>query len=299
MWVNIMLLTIIYEKLKERGIRDFVFEADIIDRLPFKNEVIHAIRDVRSATFYACGLAQKQNASVALFIRKEYLPNTYTGLTEAWFQNRNIVVVAFGADILNDDLGYFKSCTYSRLKIQTEVDTVRYLENVQRSNLPELYLVEDSVTYEEPIWNTCPIDLNCLSSVPDKLFLYERVSGLFREHPNIVRIAERDKYGTISKYMGFCVASEKRNLLVIDDSLIYLDANIFNNRYINEKFKILVIGEMKHPNVLRWLEANHISCFEEREPLRAINILMETKKPTIAFVSIKTQENNVDEIGPR
>lgn len=283
-----MLLNVIYEKLKERGIHDFVFETDIVDRLPFKNEVVHAIRDVRSATFYACGLAQKQDASVALFIRKEYLPSTHTGLTEAWFQNRNIVVVAFGADILNDDLSYFKSCTCSRLKIQTEADAVRYLGNAQRSNLPELYLVEDTVACEEPVRCDHPIDLSCLPSVPDKVFLYERVAGLFQEHPNIVRIAERDKYGTISKYMGFCVASGKSNLLVIDDSLIFLDVNIFNNRYMDRKFKVLVIGQMKQANVLRWLDANHVSFFEDNEPVQAIRRLMEMKTAAIAFVSLKS-----------
>lgn len=283
-----MLLNVIYEKLKESGIHDFVFETDIVNRLPFKNEVVHAIRDVRSATFYACGLAQKQDTSVALFIRKEYLPSTHTGLTEAWFQNRNIVVVAFGTDILNDDLSYLKSCTCSRLKIQTEVDVVRYIGNVQRSGLPEVYLVEDTVAFEEPIRSESPIDLSSLPSVPNKLFLYERVAGLFKEHPCIVRIAERDKYGTISKYMGFCVASETSNLLVIDDSLIFLDANIFNNRYIDGKFKVLVIGEMKQTNVLRWLDANHVSLFEESDPVQAICRLMEMKTASIVFVSLKS-----------
>ena len=279
-----MLLDVVYERLKENGIQDYVFEADIVDYLPFRNEVVHTIRDVRSATFYACGLAQQHDTSVALFVRKEYLPSTHTGLMEAWFQNRHIIVIAFGADILNDDLNYFRTCTYSRLKIQTNADVLRYIPNKQMTSLPELYLVEEDLDFEKPFNYKCLIDLRNLPLIPDKLFVYERISGLFKEHPSIVNISQRDKYGTISKYMGFCVASPKSNMLVIDDSLILLDVNIFNNRYIDGKFKILVIGDMKQSNVLKWLDANHITFFEESDLARAICRLMERRTPTIAFV---------------
>lgn len=281
-----MLIEVIYEKLKMSGICDFVFEADIVDQLPFKNEIVHTIHDVRSATFYACGLAQQKNTSVALFIRKEYLPSTHTGLTEAWFQNRHIIVIAIGVDILNDDLSYLKTCTCSCLKIQSNAEITRYFLSDKKRTLPELYLVEDTIELEKPIVFKESIDLNGLPLVPDKLFLYERLSGLFKKHPNIIKIAERDKYGSISKFMGLCVASENNSLLVIDDSLLFLDINILNNRYMNDRFKVMVVGNMNQPNVLRWIEANHIAFFDNSNPTDAICRLVELKKPAIAFVRI-------------
>ncbi len=283
-----MLIALIYKKLKNIGIKDFVYEADIVNQLPFKDEVVHTIHDVRCATFFACGLAQQKNTSVALFIRKEYLPNTHTGLTEAWFQNRHIIVIAFGLDILNDDLNYLKACTCSRLKIQTNADVIRYIQSDESKTLPELYLVEDRIDFEKTICLKDSIDLDCLSSVPDKLFLYERFSSLFKRHSSIVKISERDKYGSISKYMGFCTVSKNTNLLVIDDSILYLDINLFNNRYMNERFRVMVIGNMNKPNVLRWLDANQVAYFEESNLLQAMQILVEKKTPTVAFVKIKT-----------
>lgn len=284
-----MLIDVIYKKLKEIGIHEFVFETDIIDQLPFKDEVVHTVHDVRSATFYACGLAQQKNTSVALFVRKEYLPSTHTGLTEAWFQNRHIIVIAFGTDILNDDLNYLKTCTCSRLKIQTDADVTRYIQSNENRTLPELFLVEDDIEFGKSTGFTDSIDVDCLPSVPDKLYVYERFFDLFESHQNIVKISERDKYGSISKYMGFCVASEKTSLLVIDDSILLLDINILNNRYMNKRFKVMVIGDMDQPNVLKWLDANHISFFEDSDPTRAICRLIEMQTPAIAFVQIPSQ----------
>lgn len=279
-----MLIDIVYNRLKGIGICNFVFEADIVDRLPFKDEVLHAIHDVRSATFYACGLAQQKNQSVALFVRKEYLPSTHTGLMEAWFQNRHIIVIAFGTDILNDDLSYFRTCTCSRLKIQSDAEVVHYIQNKEKRTLPEIYLVEDNIEPDILITLKDGFDLNSLPSVPDKVFLYEKLSGLFKNHPSIVNFSERDKYGSISKYMGFCIADEKDSLLVIDDSLLYLDINILNNRYLNERFKVMVIGDVIQPNVFKWLDANHIIFFEDSNHTQAISKLLEINAPAIAFV---------------
>lgn len=280
-----MLIESVYKKLKEIGINDFVFETDIVDMLPFKDEIIHAVHDVRSATFYACGLAQQKNSPVVLFIRKEYLPSTHTGLMESWFQNRHVIVIAFGSDILNDDLSYFKTCTCTRLKLQTNADVNRYLQSAEGCTLPELYLVEDHIDPRKPMELKDKIDLDRLPEAPDKLFLYEKLSGLFQSHPSIARIPERDKYGSISKYMGFCAASKERVMLVIDASVLLLDLNILNNRYINERFKVMVIGDMQRPNVLKWLEANHIAFFAESNPEQALLRLVEMKTPAIAFVS--------------
>ena len=86
--------------------------------------------------------------------------------------------------------------------------------------------------------------------------------------------------------MGFCIGSDNNNLLVIDESLLLLDINILNNRYMNERFKVMVIGKMEHPNILRWLDANHIAFFEDSIPAQAICRLIELNTPTIAFVRL-------------
>ena len=286
-----MLLDSVYKRLKEVGIKEFVFEEDVIEQLSMKSEIIHSIKDVRSATFYACGLAQKNDASVALFIRKEYLPSALTGLTEAWFQCRNIIVVAFGEHIINDDLSYLRNCTNSRFKIQSEEDIQYYItENIYRKT-PELFLVECNVPVPEKYLCNSKINLNNTIPSVDKVFVYSKLANLFDEDKRIVYVDERDKYGIISKFIGYSIGSDKKIVLVIDDSLIYYDVNIFNNRYLNESFKILIIGKLKNLTIIKWLESNHINFFKESNPSQALSILLEIKKATVAIVNYWEEDN--------
>lgn len=286
-----MLLDSVYLRLKELGIKEFVFEGDIIDQLSMRTEAVHSIKDVRSATFYACGLAQKCNSSIALFIRKEYLPSTLTGLTEAWFQFRHIIVIAFGDHIINDDLSYFRNCTNVRLKIQSEQDVRDYITDIEHKKLPEMYLVECNVPIGEKYHFCDKITLEKGTLLVDKVFLYSKLSNCFNKDDRITYVDEKDKYGIISKYMGYCIGSDEKTVLVMDDSLIFYDVNIFNNRYVDERFKMMIIGTLEDPTIFKWLESNHITFIKEENPSQALSRLLEAKTASVALVNYSEEDN--------
>lgn len=281
-----MLVETIYRELKYNGVKHFVFETDIVEQLSFKNEIIHTVADVRSAAFYACGLSQKNNSHVALFVRKEFLPSSLTGLTEAWFQRCHLVIVALGSNILNDDLSYFKNCTCSRVKIQTEEDIRFYIPQVKNRVVPEIFLVEENLELPQRLNFVDKIDVDSDFTMINQVFVYERVKECFYDSNRIVIIEECDKYCTISKYMGYCVGTDTINVLVIDDLLIFLDVNIFNNRYLNGKFKLLVIGSVKDAAVLKWIAANRIKFIEADDVHQALEKLLNTDGAAVALVNL-------------
>ena len=277
-----MVLKNILEKLYRSGVSEYICEKDISQQIPHIG-TMHYIDDVRSATFYACGIAQKENMPVVLIIRKEYLSSTLTGLTEAWFQLRRIIVIALGNDILNDDLNYFESCSSCRIKIQTLNDFEKYYGK-KGKKYPEIYLIEYELEDEVSVCKIEASTIEQLTEYVDKVMIYEPLINGTIDNDNVVLINYKDKYGLLSKYTGYCVGKVEKNLLIIDESIIRYDINIFNNRYMNDRFKLVVIGKKFEENIIRWTEANNISFSVECDLIVATKKLLAAKVPSIVYI---------------
>ena len=85
----------------EEKIKDIVCTEDILNNLDNQDkEYINAnfdvqiFNDLRSATFFSNGEVNSNNKPVILLIKGEFLPNIYTGITEAWFQRSNINIIS-------------------------------------------------------------------------------------------------------------------------------------------------------------------------------------------------------------
>lgn len=277
-----MILEDILEKLYKSGVSEYICEKDISQQIPHIG-TMHYIDDVRSATFYACGIAQKENMPVALIIRKEYLSSTLTGLTEAWFQLRKIIVIALGSDILNDDLNYFESCSSCRIKVQTLNDFEQYYGK-KGKKYPEIYLIECELKDEVSVCEIEASRIEKITAYVDKVMIYAPlVKGTINDD-NVILINYKDKYGLLSKYAGYCVGKLEKSLLIINDSIIRYDINIFNNRYMNDRFKLVIIGEKIEENIIRWVEANNISFFVESDLIVATKKLLMANVPSIVYI---------------
>ncbi len=289
-----MLLNEIIQHLSSSDIKDFVFEAELLGEL----ENINAngiskvsVSDVRSATFYACGLAQKNDRPVALVVRSEYLSSTFTGLMESWFQRRCIIVIAVGRDILNHPLCCYKTCTSGQYKVQKLTEFESCFAELRR-DLPALFLVEESIERKTLSYDA---DIEKLiENIPqkNKLFVYSPITSERSNNKNVLYIAPEYKYGMISKFLGHCISQEEKCILLTDLSVLKLEMNLFNSRYLDKRFNLIVTGEKPSDNILQWLQSNGIETAFCDSIDGAGDIALNSDKATAVFAV--TQE--VEEI---
>ena len=86
------------EKLRNSGVENVINTSTFdVSSLQQKFERVQYIEDVRSAIFTAYGIAKISSKPILAIVDDEYLPNTYTGLTEAWFQRVPVVVLSINS----------------------------------------------------------------------------------------------------------------------------------------------------------------------------------------------------------
>ena len=255
------MLNYVIKKLLDTHINHIVCEKDIdISGTDIQCDHIVFINDVRSATFYSLGLAQQTQEPVILIVKEKYIGNVFTGLTEAWFQQRAIYVVAIGEDILNSDITFLKPCTQTIIKVQKETDFDHNITNISNNSVPIVFLIQYKQLECErnEKFDISPFIRNL--NAEDKVLAYEPICTCSTKN-NVEYISDDDKYGMISKYMGLILGSETNYYLITSTESVDLDMNIFNNRYMCSKFKVIVIGEKLKENKCRWIKKNGIFLF--------------------------------------
>lgn len=220
------------------------------------------VKDVRSATFEALGISKMKDDRVALIVDERYLSSVYTGITEAWFQRINILVVTYNAN-LYQPLEYIDRCIVGKALL-LDSSEVRSLTNTIRINNGP-FLLRSSITID----NDKPIAysffnriIKGVESENDTVFLYNPVENNVENKANVQTIKPEHKYCVISKYIGFILGKSNSNcILCIPESLLAYDSNIFNFRCIPDNFCIIVYadtsGLMKR--IRPWIESNNIS----------------------------------------
>ena len=198
-----------------------------------------------------------------------------------------MIVIALGSDILNDSLDCYKKCTSVQHKVQKFDDFKSCFENMKR-DLPAVFLVEHetetaSLKYGidiAPLANELPTD--------GYLFVYSAVANARNEYKNVSYIDTEFKYGTLSKFLGHCISNSGKSILLTDLSLLKLDMNIFNSRYLDKRFNIIAIGPKPSAEISRWIESNGIELAFCETVVEAGKAICNSDKAMVVF--LVTQE---------
>lgn len=219
---------------------------------------INRVDDVRSAGFFALGKTQTLQRPTVLFVESRYIDSLYTSLVEIWFQQMPVVVVVFD---INDGVDY-----------SLYVRCIKEFNDLRSGPLCDLKIAKDGPT---------------LIIVPGKpVEDNESYSNIEELLPNGAIIYKPiDKYGAISKYSGFLCGTDQMIYCSIPLEWIKWDLNIFNNRYIDKRFKLILRGDfLKTPCELKqWLEANQITLIEGQDK-KAIEFFVNNQKPSVIII---------------
>ena len=257
--------------LGEKQIKDVVCTEDILKSIDGQDkEYIEAnfnmqiFNDLRSATFFSNGEVNSSNKPVILIIKGEFLPNIYTGITEAWFQRSNINIISIFEKYDEIKVEYLERCIPDILTIYD--DGIEEYKNTRYkfidNNMPALINIKYTLKLEEKSDYTSIINmLDSIVKNTEDGFIYN-FKNESKNNINIKNIEPKYKYGILSKYMGYITAKEKKSLLIMPYELLKIDLNIFNNRYINEDVKIIIYKGKEQNNIEEWIKDNKIEILK-------------------------------------
>lgn len=260
--------------LLEKQIKDVVCTEDILKSIDGQDkEYIEAnfnmqiFNDLRSATFFSNGEVNSSNKPVILIIAGEFLPNIYTGITEAWFQRSNINIISIFEKYDDIKVEYLERCIPDILTIYDD-GIEEYKNTIYKfidNNMPALINIRYTLKLEEKSDYTSIT--NMLDSIVKNtvdVFIYNSKNES-KNNIKVINIEPKYKYGILSKYMGYITAKEKKSLLILPYELLKIDLNIFNNRYINENVKIIIYKEKEQNNIEEWIKDNKIEILKTKK----------------------------------
>jgi len=239
---------------------DVKFILDNIIEDKKKQLSISVIDDVRSAVFFAYGEAKEIRKPVVLFVSGQYLSHCYTGLTEARFQQIPVIVVALYEDDASIYYKYLNPCIAKGFTIKEESFN-KYKQDLEKSVSaygPTLINVVCKFSYIEHYYYDEVLNvLNNVLTKNDTVIFFGNLNENSKYNFKMINI--NDKYGIVSKYMGFLVGNGGGCYLVAPLELFKFDTNIFNNRYINSSFKVIFVNNNDNLlNPQKWIEGNNI-----------------------------------------
>ena len=269
-----------YEKIS------FVF-AGTNDNFGIENGTF--ISDARSAAFYAMGKVIKTGAKYALVIDGDFLPNIYTCLVEAWFQKSPLTVIALFDNIDEIKTSWADRCTVGTFTCKEEdilknKNKIYNLSNAKGSVLINILTKETA----EPKNDYSEI-LNLINGALNKkvaVTCYNAKEN--EEYPNLelLSIAPKHRYGTVSKYIGSGAVADPGILCVTEDC-VKLDLNIFRTRYKTAQMKIIITnsGSEQSNNICEWITGNGWECsYKEKADQNLITAFLSEEKPSVLML---------------
>lgn len=231
----------ILDVLESLGIKELIVADTAIDFLGEKQKESFKysfIADVRSAGFFALGKTQTLQQGVALLVESKYISHLYTSMVEIWFQQMPVVVIVLDT---NDDFDYslLHRCVRQAKDYRDSED---YKELTIADNGPTLLIIHAANSEQV-------VDISSVKKLlPKDAQIYKPT----------------DKYGAISKYVGFLYGTKNEVYCLIPLSWVKFDLNIFNNRNLDKRFKLILHGEMADiPCELeQWLTSNQIELID-------------------------------------
>lgn len=276
--------------IKILNVENIVLEDNIdIDKELFNTG--NNIKDVRGATFYTFGQGKITNKNVALIIDGNFISNIYTGITEAWFQTTNIIIIALYNSIYDINVRYLDRCSVCNMKFFLK-DLEQMKQKIKKSleiNGPKVYNVVVDWNIEESKNDYSKI-LQLFSEIvknEDEIYLYNSNQKYerYKNICNIININYKYKYGILSKYIAYLIEPNTSNkILICNSDCFMLDSNILNNRYMNEKFKVLVIDNNKIDKIEEWCNSNKINFIYSNDLKQDLKKIYTQDKATILLV---------------
>lgn len=283
----------IKEILEIRTPSDLVVNRDVLDRISkadseyvlSQNPVI--VTDARSSAFRAFGIAkQLPNSKTVLLMDGTAIESTYTALTEMFFQEIPLLVIAVFQKGEDFSLGYLERCCDVLNAVREDDAEDGYQFEEHRFKPTVLPVILNQKTERTVDYGYILDELDSLLSSDDIMFCYN--PELKKEYSyEIKAVSRRYKYGTLSKYMGYSLVNQKRCLLLITPDIIDIDINIFNNRYLSDKVKIIVFGTENYDEMKTWLESNgfEIRLADKKNFSRqADEMLNQAEGPSVIFI---------------
>lgn len=236
-----------------------IIDTEIVDRQ-------NCIDDIRSAAFYAFGQSKITNKNIALIIDGNFISNIYTVLTEAWFQNTNIIVISLYNSIYDINVRYLDRCSVCNMSFFLK-DIEQMKEKIKESlkiNGPKIYnvVVDWNLEEQKNDYSNLLDALNRILKEDDELYLYNSNEKYekYKEMYNITNIDYKYKYGIISKYVAYLIDQKSLNkILICKSDCLKLDSNILNTRYMSKKFKMIVIDDNNIDTIKEWCSSNKIN----------------------------------------
>ena len=245
--------------LRTNGVERIVYTSKHIEaffkELPEKD--VTYIEDARSAVFNAYGITKINKIPTVVFVEDPFLPSTYTGLTEAWFQRVNVIVIAVNCTNLESS-AYLNRCVDEAFLINenTRIDSI--IKKAISHCGPVLLKIKQEIQ-EEPKIDYSRI-IHLYGSTTDML-KFACYNSLYITD-EIENIPSKYKYGVISKYIGQIVGG-RHLALCIPEELLALDSNVFNIRNLPSEFKLFVMfSDGFYWNKFRtWIDNNGVHTF--------------------------------------
>ena len=216
--------------------------------------------DARSAAFYAMGTAVKTGKNCALIVPGEYITNTLTAVTEAWFQKANLLLIGVFTDLRDLRTAWIDRCLNGQVTLRdTEIDEhMEEIEAILALKGPKMISVltdpvkSRGADYSEMIrcLRSCGAENVAISCYNADLSA-EETAG-------ITNIPARYKFGTISKYIGGSAVLD-RGILLCTPECILVDINIFRTKYLNANMKIAILDEeeiIRAKGIDEWFASN-------------------------------------------
>lgn len=270
------------KELEKRGVQRIVNTSSLLEekRDAFNDAFsVTFIEDARSAVFTAYGLAKSSNRPVVVIIEDAYLPNAYTGLTEAWFQRIPVIVIALNSTDKHSS-EYLDRCVDASYFVDGSSDMNVIISNVMLHRGPSLLKVRSEVGLDIKIDYSNIIDLlNSISRVSN-IICYDSNNNM-----GIENISSDYKYGVLSKYVGQ-LSGGKDAVLCVPEEILALDSNIFNLRNFPSNFRLIVkeSGMKYWPRLEGWMKNNKINTIVFRNSDDNILIKQAIDNPPVAIL---------------
>lgn len=256
----------VLNKFIDKGYKSIVVSNGLEKYTTIKNfeakAKVHYVADARSSAFYAFGLSKMEHRPTILIVDGNYLSNIYTGLTEAWFQKIPIIIFSLN-DRKDMECDYLNSCLVKTFSMNEQINWEKEIENIKRFTGPILikgeFIYEKKQKYQvESLFEI----FDSILDIKDTVLTECSMENKFKY--NIKVVGEEYKYGIISKYDGYTLGTDNRCILVSSLEAIALDTNIFNNRYINSKMKMIFVGKTSNNRYTDWMRENKIQVFNQK-----------------------------------
>lgn len=250
---------------------------------------INQVNDARSATFYAFGKSKNMYNPSVLILDYTEAPNSYTGLTEVFYQKLPLFVIVLST---KEKENYWNFCCGNYLRIEKTSD-LNDKERLYKSFSACKYapmIIELNTTIKQKAFlgdDNLVVLLNKYISKDNTIMIQNVVFPETTEIYSDNIIMENDQaYGIISKYLGYCWMSQTTNILISTSKEVYLDINVFSCKYISQFVKMFIYEMPDYQlNIENWLLYNGFEfIYTNKITQELLDNVMKINKPVFVYI---------------